>query len=124
MKGYGDISHTRITYDGATHTLRDWAKVLGIPYATLRMRYSRGHHAPEVLFRTTRINGLNPEASAIKTVKPTSPVGSWSIIDELFSPHAAKMLRKAAEENNMPVVLLLGEMIERWAAKQTPKEDS
>ena len=42
-----------ITHDGHTYTLRGWAKFLGIPYDTLRMRYRRGLLGDE-LFKQVR----------------------------------------------------------------------
>lgn len=32
----------KLTHNGETHTLREWAKILGIPKSTLQQRYAKG----------------------------------------------------------------------------------
>lgn len=49
IENYGNIAWKRIKYNGVTHTLSEWSKVLGINYHVLRMRYKRGHRG-ESLF--------------------------------------------------------------------------
>jgi hypothetical protein len=40
----------RVTHNGETKILKDWARTLGIPYNTLLSRYKRGAKTPEKLF--------------------------------------------------------------------------
>lgn len=38
-----------ITYLGATHTLRQWAKILDVPYSTLQTRHYKGYTDKEII---------------------------------------------------------------------------
>ena len=53
IENYGKYADTEITIPGympATRTLPEWAEYFNLPYATVRMRYTRGHRDPYVLF--------------------------------------------------------------------------
>ena len=50
IETYGTLAHTNITIGDTTRTLKEWAKHHDIPYATVRMRWSRGHRDPKRLF--------------------------------------------------------------------------
>lgn len=45
------FTRCEITYNGKTMTLPEWAHELGLPYSTVRMRYTRGETDPVQLFR-------------------------------------------------------------------------
>ena len=47
---HGTIAHQNISVDGVTRTLKEWSVFYGIPYATVRMRWKRGHRDPHLLF--------------------------------------------------------------------------
>lgn len=49
-----EMAHVRITHNGRTMALSDWAHELGIPYATVRMRYTRGERDPVKLLKSPR----------------------------------------------------------------------
>jgi hypothetical protein len=52
-------SKTLLTLNGETHTLLDWAKKSGLPYATLRVRYERGVRDLTLLSKTHMSIGHN-----------------------------------------------------------------
>lgn len=51
IENYGQIAWVLIRYNGKVHPLRDWSKILGIDYDTLRMRYKRGHRGSSLFFK-------------------------------------------------------------------------
>ena len=51
IENYGQIAWIKITYQGKTHTLTEWSKILGIDYHALRMRYKRGHRGLSLFFK-------------------------------------------------------------------------
>jgi len=48
LKPVKSLSTTAVEHDGYRYTLREWAEFLSIPYATLRMRYTRGLRGDEL----------------------------------------------------------------------------
>ena len=50
---YGEISSTEIEHNGTNRTIVEWAEILGVDYATVRMRYTRGKRSYEELFSPT-----------------------------------------------------------------------
>lgn len=50
IERYGAISRQEIEINGFTKTLKEWAEHFNLPYATVRMRYARGHRDPAKLF--------------------------------------------------------------------------
>ena len=53
LKPIKSLSGEVISHDGHSMTLKEWAKFLQIPYATLRMRYTRGKRGDD-LFQQVR----------------------------------------------------------------------
>lgn len=49
IQNYGVIASVQITRNGETRGLSDWCKLLGLPYRTAYMRYTRGVRDPEEL---------------------------------------------------------------------------
>lgn len=50
---YGEISSTEIEHNGTIRTIVEWAELLGVDYATVRMRYTRGKRDFNELFLPT-----------------------------------------------------------------------
>ena len=72
IKDYNKLATAEITHNGQTHALRDWADILDIPYATLRMRYSRGIRGEDLLHKTTQ--KLPRHYDRLKLLDPTLKV--------------------------------------------------
>jgi hypothetical protein len=51
VQNYGQVAWQPITYKDETHTLNEWAKILGIKYSVLRMRYKRGLRGDDLFFK-------------------------------------------------------------------------
>lgn len=51
VQNYGQVAWQPITYKDETHTLREWANILGIKYSVLRMRYKRGLRGEDLFFK-------------------------------------------------------------------------
>jgi len=50
---YGEISATEIEHNGTKRTMVEWSEILGLDYATVRMRYTRGKRSYQELFLPT-----------------------------------------------------------------------
>lgn len=68
-KKWGSFSKTLISHGGETKPLHEWAEIFGIPYATVRMRYTRGKRDFHELFDVTGVNTHAPYDRAGDTVK-------------------------------------------------------
>jgi hypothetical protein len=53
LKPVVTLSGVIVDHDGRSMTLKEWARFLNIPYATLRMRYTRGKRGDD-LFQQVR----------------------------------------------------------------------
>ena len=42
-------NNIRLTYNGETHTMPEWARILGLPYSTLADRHKKGKSVEEIL---------------------------------------------------------------------------
>jgi hypothetical protein len=50
IENYGSVSNVLVEVDGVERTLKEWAKLYRLPYATVRMRYKRGERNVRLLF--------------------------------------------------------------------------
>ena len=50
VENYGFIANQPIEHMGVVRPLSEWAKLLGLPYKTVAMRWKRGHRKPSILF--------------------------------------------------------------------------
>lgn len=42
-------NNIRLTYNGETHTMPEWARILNLPYSTLADRHKKGKSVEEIL---------------------------------------------------------------------------
>ncbi len=51
IKTHNILATTELTHNGTTKTLKEWSDILNIPYATMRMRYTRGVRGDDLFHR-------------------------------------------------------------------------
>lgn len=80
-------------HNGMEHPIRKWADVLGVPYATVRMRYVRGKRTFEELFMNYRgqsVVRFDSEHSRVVHQHRT-------MLDDMFPADTVRGLRILAE---------------------------
>jgi hypothetical protein len=110
IETYGEISRVIITHDGKSKTLSEWAKYFNLPYATVRMRYTRGKRTFKELFSEFDLHPATIALRGQKAIKrrPT-------LAEELFSPAVVLMLREQAAARDMSVMQLVIQVVSEWA---------
>jgi hypothetical protein len=86
-----------ITHRGETKPLAQWADDLGLPYATVRMRASRGVTDPAELFR--------PPRGYFQKAVPTTgkPLRKYdlTLLDDMFPAQTVEQLREIGRQANL-----------------------
>ena len=110
---HGDIANVLFNRDGVTRSLSQWATVLGIPYAVVRMRYKRGKRTFEELLgpkgkQGIRIN-INPsEAGETRVVQV-----EHTMLDDLLNPTLADQVRELARQANLAPLQVVAKIVEK-----------
>ena len=106
------IAGAQIEYNGKTMALSEWAHELGLSYATVRMRYTRGIRDPQRLFAPTRFyRGQKPPKQV------DAQVPNRTLIDENFMPDIAKEIYAAAEELGITPVQVVVQIVTKRIEK-------
>jgi hypothetical protein len=87
------IAGAQIEHNGKTMALSEWAHELGLSYATVRMRYTRGIREPQRLFASTRFYRAQKPPQQVSAQLP-----NHTLLDDLFPKDIAAEIRAAAEE--------------------------
>lgn len=107
------FSSTPITYNGQTKSLAQWAMDLGVPYPTVRMRYTRGVRDPEVLLSNSRGYVMTGQAGyRLTRITSRSPD---SFLEDWFRPEVLDVLRARAAEAHVGSVQLIMDIVSKWA---------
>jgi restriction endonuclease Mrr len=114
--GHGDIANAEITHDGVTRTLRDWADMMHIPYATARMRYRRGKRTFSDLFQNipSRHTSMRVREADEKVVVTHQ---ARTMLDDLLSPDTAEKVREIARQANMSPVQVVQKIVDKKATE-------
>lgn len=126
--GRSDIAAIAFEHEGVTRTLRDWSKVLGLPYPTVRMRWRRGKREFSDLFSTDRLHGIvrYSEGEGGSTVVVTRQERTF--LDDVFGFDMANRVRAVAESMRMVPVDVVREMVkhgvERVERKAAEKKEN
>jgi hypothetical protein len=57
IESHRAIADQPLTVEGITKPLHEWARLRGIPYKTVAMRWARGHRNPKTLLHKKAANG-------------------------------------------------------------------
>lgn len=98
-----EVAGVLVTHNGKTMALSDWAFELGIPYATIRMRWTRGQQDPERLFAPAQYRRSNV------THKPERKVAA--ILDDLFPADVVERLREIAKQTDLAPVQVMQKIV-------------
>lgn len=93
-QGLNKENTLKITYNGETKTIREWADATGIDYWTLKARVKRlGYSAEEALTKEVKCGGLLPNRKYKQRRNPDT-----SAVPRGFDSPLAKVSREQAEE--------------------------
>lgn len=114
--GHSDISSVMIERNGVTRSLREWAGVMGVPYPTVRMRYTRGKRNFAELFSTLGLHG-SVHVSSDNAKQVTVTRQERTFLDDLFDFDLARRIRAVGEEMDMAPVDVVREMVRHGVEK-------
>jgi hypothetical protein len=103
------MSSTPLTFDGVTLPMSEWATRLGIPYVTVRMRYTRGERDPAKLLRQPR-----GYLSATGTHVAEQPEHR-SLLSELFGAATTKKLQDLAALTGETPLMIATKIVQKYA---------
>lgn len=98
-----EVASVVVAHNGKTMALSEWAFELGIPYATVRMRWTRGHRDPARLFAPAQYRRSNVAHKPGRRV-----VG---ILDDLFPEDVVDHLRDIAKQTNLAPVQVVQKIV-------------
>ena len=107
------IAGAQIEHNGKTMALSEWVHELGLPYVTVRMRYTRGVRDPQRLFAPTRFyRGQRPPNE-----QPEPQPPNHTLLDDLFGFDMARRIRAVGEMMSMAPVDVVREMVKHGVEK-------
>ena len=113
-----DIAGVQVTHGGKTMALSEWAREVGIPYATLRMRYTRGETEPAALFRAP------PFRYRVRSVGDPPPRINLSLLDEMFPPETVAQLHEIARRADLSPLQVVLKIVKKRAAELASIQES
>jgi len=108
---YGDLSGLVLEHNGTAMTMKQWAEHLGVPYATVRVRYKRGKRNFSDLFRHVGIAGKVDVTTAGKAL-----VQHRTILDDIFKDSTVDDLRELARAMGETPITVMTKIVEKYAA--------
>lgn len=98
-----EVAGVMVTHNGKTMALSEWAFELGLPYATVRMRWTRGQRDPVQLFAPAQYRRNNV------TDMPERKVAG--ILGDLFPEDVVDHLRDIAKQTNLAPVQVVQKIV-------------
>ncbi len=108
--GYRAIANVEIEHDGQSRTLKDWARVLNIPYSSVRMRYKRGRRTFNELFSHVGLSGVSVYAED-EGGNVTVVHQSRTFLDDLLTPETAAKVREVAKQTNLAPIQVVQKVV-------------
>lgn len=108
--GYRAIANVEIEHEGQTRTLQDWARVLNVPYSSVRMRYKRGRRTFNDLFSHVGLSGVSVYADD-EVGNVTVVHQSRTFLDDLLTPEVAAKAREVAKRANMAPIQVVQKIV-------------
>lgn len=107
-----EFAGVQVTHNGKTMALSEWAHTLGVPYATVRMRYRRGERDPERLLAEPRYR--RPVATAPKSV-------THATLDDWFRPDVVDRLRVISRQTNISPIEVVQKIVAKKVMELVPE---
>lgn len=111
MKEYASV---QVTYNGKTMALSDWAYTLGLPYATVRVRYARGERDPERLLAKPRYRRAAVMQSTPKSV-------THATLDDWFRSDVVERLRVISRQANISPMEVVQKLVTKKVMELVPE---
>jgi hypothetical protein len=112
-----EFAGVQVTHNGKTMALSEWAHTLGLPYATVRMRYKRGERDTDRLLATPRF-----KRSALS---PKVPNPTHATLDDLFPAQVVDQLREIARQAGISPIQVVQKIVEKRVKElMTPQQET
>lgn len=106
-----DFASVQVTYNGKTMALSEWAHTLGVPYATVRMRYLRGKRDPEALLAQPRFRRTSTEPKSV----------SHATLDDWFRSDVVDRLRVLSRQANISPMEIVQKIVTKKVLELVPE---
>ena len=94
----GTIANVLLTHNGTTKTISEWSVHLGIPYPTIRMRYTRGERESSRLLLPA--NPYTPSPARKKVGMKDKRRQVATILSGVLAPSSLQRLEELARQQN------------------------
>ena len=94
----GTIANVLLTHNGTTKTISEWSVHLGIPYPTIRMRYTRGERESSRLLLPANPYTSSPDRKKVGMKDKRRQVAT--ILSNVLAPSSLQRLEELARQQN------------------------